>query len=100
VFEFRGGKWKFLDLILADGTTRPAIFQDGASVRNAEVFKVLEEQKALVQVSGMGDNEGNWTWNVKAFSWNGSKYVYDSALSQKILKEQPKRFENGEPIFE
>lgn len=100
IFEFRGGRWKFLDLILADGTTRPAIFQDGASVRNAEVFKVFEDKKALAQVSGSGDADGNWSWEVQAFSWNGSKYVYDSALSQKILKEQPKRFENDEPVFE
>lgn len=99
VFEFRGGKWKFLDLILADGTTRPAIFQDGASVRNAEVFKVLEGEKALAQVSGLGDDEGNWSWEVQAFSWNSSKYVYDASLSAKIKYEQPKKIINGQPMF-
>ena len=100
VFEFAEGKWKFLDLVSADGSMHPAVFWDGASVRNAEVFKVLEDHKALAQVSGLEDGEGNWSWEAQAFSWNGSKYVYDSALSQKILKEQPKRFENGEPVFE
>ena len=82
-----------------DGKMRPAVFRDGASVRNANVFKTLPEEKALVEVSGAGDNNNNWTWEVSAYKWSGEKYKYDSALSAKILAEQPKKIIDGEPVF-
>lgn len=99
VVIFAGGKLDFLMVFEANGSSHPAIFRDGASVRNAEVFKILEDKKALVQVSGIGDNEGNWTWDVRAYAWSGEKYVFNSALSAEILKEQPKKIINGEPVF-
>lgn len=99
VVIFLNKKFEWLMVEEENGSSHPAIFQDGASVRNAEVFKVLEDKKALVQVSGVGDNDGSWTWDVKAFSWNGEKYVFNAALSAEILKEQPKRFEDAKPVF-
>lgn len=101
VLAFNSGKLEWVMLREADGSGRPAIFRDGSSVKHANIFKILEEggKKALVQIFGEEDEDENWSWQAEAFSWNGSEYAYAAALSQKILKEQPKRFENGEPVF-
>ncbi len=99
VVIFSGGKFNWLMLEEKDGKSRPAIFRDGASVRNADVFKILPDEKALVEVSGAGDNNGNWTWWASAYKWSGEKYVYDASLSAKIVTEQPKKIINGEPVF-
>ncbi|OGF69581.1 hypothetical protein A3C75_01465 [Candidatus Giovannonibacteria bacterium RIFCSPHIGHO2_02_FULL_44_31] len=99
VVIFSAGKFDWLMLEEKDGESRPAIFRDGASVRNANVFKILPEEKALAEVSGASDNDGNWTWEVSAYKWNGTKYVYDATLSAKIKSEQPKKIVNGQPVF-
>lgn len=99
VVIFSGGKFDWLMLEEKDGKSRPAVFRDGASVRNANVFKILPAEKALAEVSGAGDNDGNWTWEVAAYKWNGTKYVYNATLSAKIKSEQPKKIVNGQPVF-
>jgi len=99
VVIFSGGKLDWLMLEEKDGKSRPAIFRDGASVRTANVFKILSDEKAWVEVSGAGDNEGNWTWEVSAYKWNGTKYIYNSELSAKIKSEQPKKIIDGQPVF-
>ncbi|OGF66446.1 hypothetical protein A3F23_03625 [Candidatus Giovannonibacteria bacterium RIFCSPHIGHO2_12_FULL_43_15] len=99
VVIFSAGKFDWLMLEEKDSKNRPAIFRDGASVRNADVFKILPTEKALVEVSGAGDNDGNWMWETSAYKWNGTKYVYDASLSAKIQAEQPKKIVNGQPVF-
>ena len=90
VLAFKNGKLEWVILKEADGSRRPAIFRDGASVKHASVFKVFEtEPKALAQIIGDEGQDGNWNWEAEAFFWNGREYVYDKALSEKILKEQP-----------
>ncbi len=101
VLAWLGGKLGWVSLIEPDGTAKPAIFRDGSSVKHASVFRVFDEAggKALAQIIGDEGQDGNWIWEAEAFFWNGREYAYDRALSEKILKEQPKRFENGEPVF-
>jgi hypothetical protein len=96
---FSNKTFSWLELEEKDGKMRPAIFRDGASVRNANVFKTLLEEKAIVEVAGAGDGNNNWTWEVSAYKWNGEVYKYDQALSAKILAEQPKKIIDGEPVF-
>lgn len=90
---FASEKLDWLMLEEQNGKMRPAIFRDGSSVRNANVFKTLAKEKAIVEVSGAADKDENWRWDVKAYKWNGSKYVYAKDLSAEILAEQPKRVE-------
>ncbi len=101
VLSFQDGNLAWVILKGASGDTRPAIFRDGSSVKHSNVFRILEEGgRALVQIIGEKDAAGNWFWEVETFRWDGVSYAYDAALSEKILKEQPRRFDNGEPIFE
>ncbi|MDP3785213.1 MAG: hypothetical protein Q8R12_04065 [bacterium] len=101
VLAYREGKLDWIILKEAEGTLRPAIFRDGSSVKHASVFRVLDEAggKALVQIIGDEGQDGNWSWEAEVFLWDGYEYAYDRALSEKILKEQPKRFEDGKPVF-
>lgn len=98
IVSVAAGKMDWVMLQEKDGGTRPAIFRDGASVRNASIFKI-EQNNSISEVLGTSDEAGNWKWEVNAFTWNGSKYAYDAALSAKILKEQPKKIINGQPVF-
>lgn len=100
VLAFKNGKLEWVILQEADGTSRPAIFRDGASAKHASVFKIFEtEPRALAQIVGEEGADGGWNWEVEAFSWDGSRYAYNAALSRSILNEQPRRFENGQPVF-
>lgn len=100
IVSVSGGKMSWVMLEEKGGTMRPAIFRDGASVRNANIFKIEEgATRAISEVLGVSDNEGNWTWEASAFSWNGSKYVYNADLSAQILKKQPKKIIDGQPVF-
>ena len=101
VLSFQNGKLDWVFLLEPSGEKRPAVFRDGSSVRHANIFRILEEgdKKSLAQVLGEEIKGGEWSWEAEVFSWNGSAYAYNQALSEKILKEQPKRFENGEPVF-
>jgi hypothetical protein len=100
IVSYDGKKMNWVILENKDGTMRPAIFRDGASVRNASVFKIDENaNRSIAEVLGAGDDNGNWTWVVSAYKWNGTKYLYDASLSAKIFAEQPKKIVNGQPVF-
>ena len=90
VLVFKSGKLEWVILQEADGSRRPAIFRDGASVKHASVFKILEgSPKALAQIVGEEGADGNWAWEAEAYQWNGEGYAYNETLSRKILQEQP-----------
>ena len=100
VVSFSNKKLNWIAIESKGGGSRPAVFRDGASVRHAEVFLVEEGAKrAIADISGGGDNQGNWTWEVEAYSWTDGKYKFDSALSAQILSEQPKKIIDGQPVF-
>ena len=90
---FTGTQLQWLELEEEGGKMRPAIFRNGSSVRNANVFRILPSDKAIVELAGVGDVEGNWTWEVKAYKWNGAKYKSNITLATQILAQQPKRMQ-------
>ncbi|MBI2610074.1 hypothetical protein HYW53_02770 [Candidatus Giovannonibacteria bacterium] len=91
ILSFASGKINWVTLKEKNGSMRPAVFQDGASVRNAEVFRVMEEagKKVILDLDGYTDIEGRWSWEGAVYVWDGKNYAYNSALTDKFLKEIP-----------
>lgn len=102
VISIKGGKISWVKLKDENGDRHLGIFEDGASVRNATIFKVLDSEKppALVQIFGGSQDGTNWFWNADAYQWNGSIFTRVKELSDKIVSEQPKRIVNGDPVFQ
>ncbi len=98
---FKGSKFAWAILEDETGQKHPAIFEDGASVRNANIFKVLIDQKplALAQIYGGSQDGENWNWNADAYQWDGALFKRSAYLSAKIASEQPKKIVNGKPVF-
>ena len=101
VITLKNGIFSWAMLKDETGQEHPAIFEDGASVRNANIFKVLTTEKppALVQIYGGSQDETHWTWNADAYQWSGSIYNRNPSLSNKVVSEQPKQIVNGKPVF-
>lgn len=78
VLAFKNGKLEWATLKESEGSLSPAVFRDGSSVRNSNVFKIIDDggRKVLVQII---DEEA------EAYVWDGAVYAYDKILSGKIL---------------
>jgi len=101
IIEINDSKFSWAMIKTKEGKILPAIFYDGASVRNANIFRIYEDgsKKAIVYIAGNSSDGENWFWEGEVYSWSGGEYKYDVALTRKILSEQPRKMINGEPVF-
>src|SRR3989338_6478464 len=101
IIEVNDSKFSWAMIKTMEGKILPAIFYDGASVRNANIFRIYEDgsKKAIVYIAGNSSDGENWFWEGEVYSWSGGEYKYDVALTRKILSEQPRKMINGEPVF-